>query len=128
MSFQDRRQGEDMKKRLLITACALLAVGAFGIGGNEAAAQCGYGGGYGYGGGGYGTYGGGYRPAYRTSAISIGIGSYNRGYGYSTYRSRHRGHYDWHRTTVVPHGNHLHVRPGHYDYHRGRHHGHHGRY
>jgi len=127
-----------MKRRLLFTACAMLAMGAFGIGGSEAQAQCAYGGGGygGYGGGfggsyigsGYGGYG--YSP-YRTSGLTIGFGSYNRGIGYSSYRgsryrrSRGRGHYDWHPTSLVPHGNHFHIQPGHWDYHRGRHHGHH---
>jgi hypothetical protein len=99
-------------KRLLLAACAALAVGMFGVGSNDATAQCGYGGGgyggYGYGGGGYGI------GSYRSPGLSIGIG-YNSypNYGYSSYRSAYRGggHYDYHPTTVIPHGNHVHVNP-----------------
>lgn len=127
-----------MTRKLMIAACAMLAVGAFGIGGSEAEAQCrssyGYrGGNYGYGGGSY--YGGrgvsvsfgsrSFAPAYRTVSVRSSFRAQpNFGYSNSRYRSN-RGHYDWHPTSLVPHGNHYDIQPGHWDYHRGGHYGHH---
>lgn len=100
-------------KSVIMAACAALAVGAMGVGTNEAVAQCGYGGGF----GGYG-YSGYSNPR---SSFSVGI-NYNRFPSYrSSSRAFNRGHYDYHPTTVYRHRNHLHVQPGHYDYHHRGH-------
>ncbi|MEQ9411784.1 MAG: hypothetical protein RIK87_28975 [Fuerstiella sp.] len=103
-------------RRMLVAACAALAVGALGVGTNEAAAQFSI-----SFGGGYGSYG------YPRSSFSVGHrrgGNSRRGavyYGSSHRYRQGRGHYDYHPPTAYRHKNHFHVQPGHYDYHRGRH-------
>lgn len=84
---------KDMTKRLLVAVCAMLAMGAFGLGGSEAEAQC-RGGGFNSG------FGGGFNSGFN-NGFNSGFGN-RYGVGYSSYGGNY---YSGGRGLTISYGN-----------------------